>query len=187
MSVLVGARALFGLVVPVGTAVALGGRRVRRRREDARAGTTGLAITPAVAVRPPRLSRQELRALAVEGTDLRGYDLRRGRLNGLELRGIQLAGADLTGASFSRSNLLGADLRDTVLDGADFSGSNLRDAELTGASLLETDFAGADLRGANLGACRQMAMVNLRGAEFDGHTQWPAGVDPIAAGSVRRR
>lgn len=94
---------------------------------------------------------------------------------------------DLTGASFRKSNLAGADLRHSVLDQVDLSGCDLRDADLSGASLLETDFAGADLRGANLTACRQMAMVNLRGARFDRHTQWPGGINLTNSGVIRER
>jgi uncharacterized protein YjbI with pentapeptide repeats len=181
VSLLLGSRLLYGVAVPLAMVVALAGRRFWRHRDDTS------PISRAVAVNAPRLGRQELRTLAVEGTDLRGYDLRRARLNGLELHGIQLSGADLTAVSFAKSKLVAGDFRNTVLDGADFSGSDLRDADLTGASLLETDFAGADLRGANLSGCRQMAMVNLRGAHFDGRTQWPSGLDPIGAGAVLRR
>lgn len=93
----------------------------------------------------------------------------------------------MTGASFRKSNLVGAGLRHTILDQADLGGCDLRDADLSGASLLETDFGGADLRGANLSACRQMAMVNLRGARFDRYTQWPGGIDLSDSGAIGER
>jgi hypothetical protein len=186
VSPIVGARALYGLAVPISMAILAKGRAGRRPGAAHSEGGSP-ASTAAVAVTPPRLARRNLRALAVEGTDLRGYDLRRVRLNGLDLAGVELAGADLSGASFRKSNLVGADLRNTVLDRADFSGCDLRGAALAGASLLETDFGGADLRGTNLSACRQKAMVNLRGAHFDRHTQWPGGIDPTEGGAIRER
>lgn len=186
MSPIAGGRALYALVVPISMAILANGRASRRsggaKHERGSPGTAS-----AVEVTAPRLARRNLRALAVEGTDLRGHDLRRVRLNGLDLAGVELAGADLSGASFRKSNLAGADLRNTVLDSADFSGADLRGAALTGASLLETDFGDADLRGANLSACRQKAMVNLRGAHFDRHTQWPGGMDPVEGGAILER
>lgn len=187
MNLLVGSRALYGLVLSGGMVIALaGGRRSRRQRERGGADAGGEGRY-AVAVVPPRLPRRQLRALVIGGTDVRGYDLRRARLSGLALPGIELSGLDVTGASFRKSNLAGADLRHTILDRVDLSGSDLRDADLSGASLLETDFGGADLRGANLTACRQMAMVNLRGARFDRHTQWPGGINLIDSGAIRER
>lgn len=180
-------RALYGLVVPVGMVIGVAGRR-RSRRPRERSGTEAIGDDrSATAVTPPRLPRRRLRALVIEGTDVRGYDLRRARLTGLVLTGIALAGVDLTGASFRKSNLGGADLRHTILDQVDLSGCDLRDADLRGASLLETDFGGADLRGANLTGCRQMAMVNLRGARFDRHTEWPGGINPVDSGAIRER
>jgi uncharacterized protein YjbI with pentapeptide repeats len=179
--------ALYGLVLPVAMVIGVAGRRRSRRpRERSGAGAIGDGRS-ATAVTPPRLPRRRLRALVIEGTDVRGYDLRRARLTGLVLTGIALAGLDLTGASFRKSNLVGADLRHTILDHVDLSGCDLRDADLRGASLLETDFGGADLRRANLTGCRQMAMINLRGARFDRLTQWPGGIDLSDSGAIRER
>ena len=186
MNVLIGSRALNGtLVLPVGMVLAVAAsRRSRRQREGAEDIGGG---RPAAEVTPPRLPQRQLRALVIAGTDVRGYELRRARLTGLVLAGIELSGMDMTGASFRKSNLAGADLRHTVLDQVDLVGCDLRGADLSGASLLETDFGGADLRGANLTACRQMAMVNLRGARFDRYTQWPGGMNLINSGAVRER
>lgn len=185
MNVLVGSRVLYGLVASLGTALVIGrGRRSRRQRRRAAAHTFD-GWASATAVTPSRLSKRQLRALAIGGTDVRGYDLRRARLAGLTLAGIDLSGMDLTGASLRTSSLIGADLRGAILDQVDLSGCDLRDADLSGASLLETDFAGADLRGANIGVCHQIAMVNLRGARFDRRTEWPAGIDPIRHGAIR--
>lgn len=185
MNPLVGARAVYGLALPVAMALtAFDRRRARRERDAAREPTRADEPKP-VGPALPRLRRRRLRALASQHGDLRDYDLRRAALGGLHLAGIDLSGTDLTSASFRTSDLRGVSLSGAVLDHADLSACDLRGADLTRASLLETDFAGADVGGVDFTGCRHAAMVNLRGARFDRHTRLPAGVDPLYAGAVR--
>ena len=66
-----------------------------------------------------------------------------------------------------------ADLTRVTLEGANLQEANLRGADLRGARLEGANLTGVNLEGAN-----------LSGAVADGHTVWPDGFDPGAAGVI---
>ena len=96
----------------------------------------------------------------LNGTYLRGANLKKADLVGTYLRGADLRGADLSRADLSRAHLSRADLREAnmseaVLDIADLREANMREvnlkeASLVGAYLIETDLQEANLSGADL-------------------------------------
>ena len=110
-----------------------------------------------------------------EEANLRGAYLVRAPLGGANLHF-----ADLRGGNLRYSNLRHADIHGALLDGARLEGADLRDTAL---NLFYVH--GLSIRGmtpAQIDVLRPD--VNLTGAYYDKHTQWPKGFDPVAAGAV---
>lgn len=107
---------------------------------------------------------------------------------------IAMGTAVLRGRSFARSDLYWAILSDSDLSGCNFESADLRGANLIGSMLVGCDLRdadlgvdalggatrlqGSDLSGAQLHRCR------LQGAQYDEHSRFPDGFDPVAAGMV---
>jgi uncharacterized protein YjbI with pentapeptide repeats len=66
-------------------------------------------------------------------------------LNAVTLQFSDLRGADLSNADFTDANLHGADLRDANLSGASFDSADMTDTDLRGANLAGTKFFRTDL------------------------------------------
>lgn len=91
---------------------------------------------------------------------------------------LWLCGANLRWANLWHANLSGADLRGADLTGADMHGANLIGADLRYASLRDSNLRGALLTSVDL------SKTHLNAATYDGHTNWPDGFDPEAAGAI---
>jgi uncharacterized protein YjbI with pentapeptide repeats len=122
------------------------------------------------------LTGKDLRKARLRGADLRRAHLRGANLLGNNLSGATLSGADLSGANLS-ARLKGAKLCRANLEGADLFEADLQQADLTGANL-----KGALLEGANLTQAK-LERTQLQGAQYDIHTQWPAGFQPALRGA----
>jgi hypothetical protein len=94
------------------------------------------------------------------------------------LAGSALSRAALCNANLHHAEMRGADLRWADLHLADLRGADLRSADLRAGNLRGTDLRAADLREARLHG------ADLRHSLHDEDTQWPAGFDARAAGSV---
>lgn len=100
--------------------------------------------------------------------DLRFTDLENASIQRALLAKANLAGLDVKNCSFLNSRLVGANL-------AKARGfTDLRNANLSGADVRGADFTRLPEGGAG---------VVFRGAQYDQHTRWPAGFDPVAAGA----
>lgn len=110
-----------------------------------------------------------------------GLDYSHTNLSGVVLRYVDFLKARFDSATMTGSNLFGSSLE----------GASLRQANLVRASLEDTDLSDADLTGAaldgtNLRGSRITALTKFQGAIYDDATMWPAGVDPVALGAVKR-
>ena len=84
-------------------------------------------------------------------------------MEAVEVNGYEIGpGANLKRANFRGADLSGADLRGANLRAVDLEGTNPD----TGASLVPANLSGA----------------NLEWAVANDYTQWPVGVDVVAAG-----
>ena len=146
------------------------------------------------------LSRSDLRGAkfyraSPEPASLEGANLEATDLSLADLRMTNLRGANLAGANLSYANLFGSDLRGANLQAADLRGVNLDHALLFSfaepAAPSVADFhdrqsvlARNDVLSLAIEANSQAPelAVQLDGALFDRHTQFPAGFDPLAAG-----
>jgi hypothetical protein len=112
-----------------------------------------------------------------------------------EMPVIQLSAADLSGANLREANLSEADLHEADLRGANLYLANLSMANLSMANLRGVYLGGANLSGAILlGADLSEAILDgtgLRSASYNKRprkgldaTRWPAGFDPVTAGTL---
>lgn len=125
-----------------------------------------------------QLDGQTLEGADLSGAVLREVELSGGRLARADLRGATLCSARLVNAQLVKANLAHADLSHAQLREAD-----LRQADLTSATLLDADLSGANLAGARLTGA-DLHGAKLAGAQYDHHTQWPAGLVPAQRGAV---
>ena len=136
---------------------------------------------------------------SLEPASLEGANLAATNLSAADLRMTNLRGANLAGADLSYANLYGSDLRGANLQSADLRGVNLDRALLFSFAPLEAAsmanvperqsvMAGNDVLSLAIEANSQdpELSVQLEGALFDRHTQFPAGFDPLAAGMQSR-
>jgi len=115
-----------------------------------------------------------------EGADLSGLcaigvtNLRGKSFRGAVLYWVNLTSSDLSSCNFENADFRGAVLRDTVFVGADLRGALLGIDNLGGATQIQgANFASALLQGAD-----------LRGAQYDNRTKFPAGFVPESTGCV---
>ena len=137
---------------------------------------------------------------SLEPASLEGANLATTNLSDADLRMTNLRGANLAGANLSYANLYGSDLRGANLQSADLRGVNLDRARLFAATTPDeaasiTNFperpsvaASNDMLTLAIEANSHdpELSVQLEGALFDRHTQFPAGFDPLAAGMQSR-
>jgi uncharacterized protein YjbI with pentapeptide repeats len=135
--------------------------------------------------KPIKMSHPNLRALNMEGIELRdsslkAADLRAARLVKAALLDTYLGEADLRAADLTEARLCGSDLhaanlRGAVLRKANLEGANLQnlsarnvyaaEARLAGADLTEADLTSASLRDAHLIGTK-LCRTNLHGADL---------------------
>ena len=116
----------------------------------------------------------------LQGSWLKGADLRKARLQEAILTGASLQEADLSrahlqetnledaqlqGADLSRAHLQGADFEDAELQEADLSRAHLQGADLSWTQLQEADLSRAQLQGANL-LSAELQEADLRWAQL---------------------
>jgi uncharacterized protein YjbI with pentapeptide repeats len=121
--------------------------------------------------------KTNLRGTTFEQTDLAGADLRGAIMNDtttfyqVNMNEANLAGLDLRGAVFDSVNLRAADLRNT---------KNWR-------NLNRSNLAEADLRGADFSTVTKTPVGTVwEKAVYDAKTIFPAGIDPVAVGAIKR-
>ena len=95
----------------------------------------------------------------------------------LDLSGARLGGVEWPFARLGGALLMQADLRGALLVGADLRGAWLRGADLELANLDNADLRGADLRGAH-----GTDEAQLRAAQSDERTLWPAPLTNLRRG-----
>lgn len=95
--------------------------------------------------RRPNRPDQELDALRMSDTNLRGALLRQARFSCARLRK-----ANLDHAHLERADLEGAKMRGVRLERADLANANLKYANLVGAAMRRVNLDGAELKGAHL-------------------------------------
>jgi uncharacterized protein YjbI with pentapeptide repeats len=100
-------------------------------------------------------------------------------LGGTTLEWGNLRGADLRAANLERIRWPYADL-----DGAQLRRANLKNAILERAILSQADLSEANLEGADLSRTWFNGNAFLRGARYNAHTRWPAGLDPAKHGAI---
>jgi len=110
-------------------------------------------------------AQPDLGKVSLTHADLRKIVLVKKRLSGADLSSADISGADLSEANLSGADLSSADLSSANLSGANLSRADLRDAVLTDATISDTSFDGA---------------------YYNGHTRWPQGFDPRAAGALEK-
>ena len=98
-----------------------------------------------------RLSGSDFRFALLNGADLRGADLRNARFQNARLAGANMRALRLETGQNLTTRLSGADLRYADLRKLCLRGADLREADLSNALLQGADLRGADLRGATLG------------------------------------
>ena len=128
--------------------------------------------------------------LNLSEVDLRGASFHRADIDGGDLSDTDLADADFTGATLygtymyrancQQSNFTGALLQGVVLDKANMRGANLMEAKL----LMDNMNLACSLRGADLSGA-QMRDAVLSECEYDSHTVFPFGFDPVGHGMVK--
>lgn len=94
----------------------------------------------------------------------------------MQSRPLDLSNARLRGVEWPFARLRGALLMNTDLCGALLVGADLRGAWLRGADLELANLDGADLRGADLRGARGTGEAQLRAAQSDARTLWPASL-----------
>ncbi|MEM9367510.1 MAG: pentapeptide repeat-containing protein [Planctomycetota bacterium] len=142
---------------------------------------------------------QSLDGVVLPDVDLRRLDFSNARIRGAVLVRTDLTGSILISSDLSDSSLTSGNLREVFAlnsdfshanmalsdcSDADFSNANFTNADLRLASLENTTLRNAKLQGADLSTAHIENTV-FENAEFDRHTQFPDGFDPIAAGLVR--
>ncbi len=155
------------------------------------------------------LTNANLAGSILIGANLEDVDLSRANLSAVDLRYARLIRADLWAA-----NLFGADLRSANLAECSMEAANLAKAKLTGANLATAHWRMVDESAVKLAAdlverhkagdslsddemlilnryrrdqaalLKEVSRVNLLGATYDALTQWPAALDPSAAGAL---
>jgi uncharacterized protein YjbI with pentapeptide repeats len=174
-------------------------RALRRREEAAERENLKLTLSMSADLRGVDLHGRDLRGIILRKKDLRDADLREADLSGSVFEDVDMEGAHLKGAMLEKATLgLGTVGQRVNLLSADLTGAHLRGATIWG-DIRSALFFGADLRGADLARSlavhphpenaseREVAReaAKFDGAKYDDDTQWPDGVDPVAADAVK--
>lgn len=108
----------------------------------------GIAVSHGPA--PPPMQR----VIQLYQADLAGREIIGFHLDRSDMRAVNLNGADLRCSSLARANLIRGNLRETGLYRANFTGAILLSADLSGVGLLKANFFQANLGSANLSGAR---------------------------------
>ena len=156
---------------------------------------------------PQKIEREFMTEEDFGGRNLEGTKFHWVRMNEATFKDGLISGATFTQCDLSNSDLRGAKLGDNTtftqvlmndanlegldLMGADFDKVNLRGANLQGTKnfgkVSKTTFDGADLRGADLSSIpTPLVEVTFDKAIYDEKTRFPEGVDPTAAGAIKK-
>lgn len=128
------------------------------------------------------LHRAELSESVLCGARFVQSDLRAVLLDGADLRGCDFSGAKLMNAAMRRADLRQANLKDAGLMGAVLDDADLRGADLSGSDVGFASFIGANLCGAVL-LCARLSEADLTDIAYDEETIFPDGF----VAPVRRR
>jgi uncharacterized protein YjbI with pentapeptide repeats len=134
-----------------------------------------------------RFYRARMNGTSFKGTNLKGTTFAQTDLAQADFRGaIMDDTTTFTQVNMNRANLAGLDLQ-----GADFDSVNLRAADLRHTknwhNLNRSNFTEADVRGADFSAVKVTPAGTVwKDAIYDGKTIFPAGVDPVTAGAIKR-
>lgn len=136
-------------------------------------------VLPDVDLSILNFSGARIRRAVLVGTDLSGSDLSAADLSGSSLTSASLREAIAPEAKFSFAKMALTDCSSADFTNADFTNADLRLARLDGAILRKAKLQNADLSTANI------ENTVFDDAEFNRHTLFPDGFDPVAARLVR--
>lgn len=133
-----------------------------------------------------RIEREPIRTNQLEGGNFENLDLQGAILQGENLRNATFRNVNLRRAHLEYADLTGARFIDCNLINTQFVEANLANAEIESSNLLCASFANANLSGAKLRTCDLTCRTLFFGAQYDEHTEWGEGFDPVRQGAGKR-
>jgi uncharacterized protein YjbI with pentapeptide repeats len=130
-----------------------------------------------------RMTNATLELASLAHARLCGTDLAAATLEQLDCRHVVLIEATLTNARVILSDCTNARFEQTNLRRARFDRCRLIGTAFHQCAMVEAVFVGCDLRGTDF-TTSILDGITLTGAEYDEHTAWPDGFDPVAHGAI---
>lgn len=160
------------------------------RRRDAHEGEEALDLSHAYLYNADftgaelpgaKLSHAHTQSCKFAGASLKGAQLQEAGFLGANLRDADLEHSNLRDATLIGAGLQGAalqhaDLRGANLDGTDLQGAYLQNAQLAGTDLADANLRNAALHGANLKRAKNLTQQQIDGAQGNGDTTLPDGL-----------